>query len=70
MLIGYYNKKHPERLAGLLRKISHEIICRCRTRVSLSEILYVGSIKNSMVLSHSVFATVAYSSHGGIGRLH
>jgi dynein heavy chain len=48
-LSGYYNNKHPERLAGLLRKISHEIICRCRTRVSLSEILYVGSIKNSMV---------------------
>jgi len=52
MLIGYYNNKYPERLASLLRKISHEIISRCRTRVSLSDILYADSIniKASMVL--------------------
>ena len=33
----FYNT--PDRLAGLLRKVSNEIISRCRASISISEIL-------------------------------
>ena len=71
MLIGYYNNKYPERLASLLLKISHEIISRCRTRVSLSDILYADSIniKASMVLLTVSLRPLHFLHHDAVLRL-
>merc|ERR550514_1080835 len=48
MLSGFYNRSHPERLTGLLRKISNEIINRCCARISLEDV-FDGDVEGSMV---------------------
>ncbi len=45
---GFYNSKHPERLTGLLRKISNEIIRRCCGKILLHEV-FDGDVEGSMV---------------------
>jgi len=45
---GFYNRSHPERLTGLLRKISNEIIHRCCARISLEDV-FDGDVEGSMV---------------------
>ena len=53
----FYNT--PDRLAGLLRKVSNEIISRCRASISISEILD-GDVSLSMAaLSQSISAVQA-----------
>jgi dynein heavy chain len=54
----FYNT--PDRLAGLLRKVSNEIISRCRASISISEILD-GDVSLSMAaLSQSISAVQAW----------
>ena len=45
---GFYNNENPERLTGLLRKISNEIIHRCCAKISLDEV-FNGDVEGSMV---------------------
>ena len=54
----FYNT--PDRLAGLLRKVSNEIINRCRASISIREILD-GDVSLSMgALSQSISAVQAW----------
>ena len=48
-LIWRYSKFYntPDRLAGLLRKVSNEIINRCRASISIREIL-MGALSQSI----------------------
>ena len=47
-LSGYYNHANPERVTGLLRKISNEIIHRCCAKISLSDV-FDGDVEGAMV---------------------
>lgn len=47
-LSSYYNHANPDRVAGLLRKISNEIISRCCAKISLREV-FDGDVQGSIV---------------------